>query len=191
MEEIEVKFLDIDPVAIQAKLKELGAEKVGEYFYKRRLYDRDDMRLNADHAWLRLRDEGDKVTLAYKQRVGVTSKEGNSNDGSMREIEVVVSDFNKTADLITALGFKEKFYQENRRIRWMKDDIEFDLDFWPQIKPYLEIEAKSWGDIDRAIEMLGLNPDDKKVFSAQQVYRLNGINENDYKSMTFEEFIKK
>ncbi len=33
MEEIEVKFLEIDHAELQAKLVSLGAEKTGEYFY--------------------------------------------------------------------------------------------------------------------------------------------------------------
>ncbi|HEY4505316.1 MAG TPA: class IV adenylate cyclase [Candidatus Paceibacterota bacterium] len=190
-EEIEVKFLEIDVDGIQRKLKDLGATKIGQYFYRRRVFDYPDYRLNNAHAWLRLRDEGERVTLTFKQRLGATSHDGTVNDTSMREIEVVVSDFDKTAELILALGFIEKFYQENRRIRWEKDGIEFDIDSQPEIKPYMEIEAKSWEDIDKAIWMLGLNPEDKKIFSTQQVYKLYGIDENDYKRMAFDGMVKK
>lgn len=191
MEEIEVKFLDVDSEEIQQKLKKFGARKVGEYFYRRRLYDYPDMRLYKNGAWIRLRDEGKRVTLAYKQRLGIKAFDGESNDDGMKEIEIVVSDFDKTAELLLAMGFMEKFYQENKRIRWTKDSIEFDIDFWPQIKPYLEIEAQSWEDIDKAIGWLGLDPKDKKIFSAGQVFKMNGIDENDYKSMTFDGCVKK
>ena len=158
MEEIEVKFLNVDVPALEAKLAALGAQKAGEYFYRRRVFDYPDYRLNSAGAWLRLRDEGDKVTLGFKQRLGMTSQDGSSNDAGMREVEIVVSDFDKAAELILALGFIEKFYQENRRTRWIKDGVEFDIDTWPELEPYLEIEASSWEKIDEAVTMLDLSP---------------------------------
>lgn len=191
MEEIEVKFLNIDREEMEKKLLAIGAEKVGEYFYRRHLFDYPDLRLNKTGAYVRLRDEGEKVTLTFKQRLGMKSDDGTVNDEGMKELEVVVDDFEKTAEIFFAMGFIEKFYQENKRIRFRKGTTEFDIDIWPQLLPFLEIEAKSWEDIDKAITELGLDPKDKKIFSAQQVYKLSGINENDYKSMTFDGFIKK
>jgi len=70
MEEIEVKFLNIDPDLIENRLKEVGAKKVFERFYKRKAFDYPDLRLDKAGAWIRLRDEGDKITLAFKQRIG-------------------------------------------------------------------------------------------------------------------------
>ena len=55
----------------------------------------------------------------------------------------------------------------------MKGDIEFDIDTWPQLNPYLEIEAPSWGKIDEAIKMLGLNIKDKKINGRQDDQKNN------------------
>ena len=191
MEEIEVKFLDINPAAIQERLKNIGANKVGQYFYRRRVFDYPDLRLDKQGAWIRLRDEGDKITLTFKQRLGITAHDGTASDKSMEEVEIIVDDFDKTTTLLEKLGFTEKFYQENKRIRWVKNNIEFDIDTWPKLNPYLEIEAGSWEEIDEAIKMLNLNPNDKKIFSTNQIYKLNGINEIDYKRITFDGFIKR
>lgn len=191
MEEIEVKFLNIDPEVIQNKLREVDAEKISEYFYRRRVFDYPDLRLNEKGAWIRVRDEGDRVTLAYKERLGVQSHDGSVSDTGMKEIEVMVSDFDTTAQFLEAIGLKEKFYEEQKRIRWTKNDVEFDIDFWPALEPYLEIEAPSWEKIDKAIGLLGLNPEDKKIFSTNQVYKLKGINELDYKRITFEGGLEK
>lgn len=191
MEEIEVKFLDINPDEIQAKLKDIGAKKVGEFFYKRRVFDFPDLRLNKAAAWLRLRDEGDKVTLTYKQRLGTKAHDGTESDEGMKEIEIEVSDFEQAGLLIESLGFEEKFYEENKRIRWSKGSVEFDIDFWPALEPYLEIEADSWESVDKAIEELGLNPEDRKIFATMQIYKLKGINELDYQKITFDEMVKK
>lgn len=191
MEEIEVKFLNVDPAQLEAKLQELGAEKVFDKLYKRKVFDYPDLRLNARGAWIRLRDEGDQVRLTFKQRLGIKESGGIENDQSMEEVEVEVSDFAKTALLLEKVGLKEKFYEENRRIRYLLDGIEFDIDHWPLLEPYLEIEAPSWAEIDRAIELLGLNPQEKKIFSTFQIYQMQGINENDYQILTFEEQLKK
>ena len=190
MEEIEVKFLNIDPDLIENRLKEIGAKKVFERFYKRKAFDYPDLRLDKAGAWIRLRDEGDKITLAFKQRIGMAA-DAKSNDKGMEEIEVEVDDFEKTANLLLKAGFIEKHYAENKRIRYQLDDIEFDIDFFPQIEPYLEIEAPSWERINEAISLLKLNPEDKRIFSTYQIYELKGMNFNDYKEITFKRMIKK
>ena len=187
MEEIEVKFLNVDPDKLENILKTVGAQRVGEYFYRRRVFDYPDWRLDKKGAWIRLRDEGDRITLSYKERLEIKAHDGSASDGGMKEIEVEVEDFERAADLLLAIGFVEKFYQENKRIRWIKDKIEFDIDFWPMLNPYLEIEAPSWEQIDQAIALLNLNPADKKIFSTHQIYKLNQINEHDYQRMTFQE----
>jgi len=191
MEEIEVKFLDIDVPAVEARLAELGAEKVFDRVYRRNIYDYPDKRLNAQNAWIRVRDEGDQITMGFKQRTGVTSNDASSNDGGMDEVEIVVSDYDKASLFLEKIGMALKFYEENRRIRWVKDDIEFDIDYWPEIPPFIEIEAPSWEKIDQAIAWLGFNPEDKKVFTNHQIYKSLGIEKHDYISITFNGLIKR
>src|SRR3989339_194886 len=156
MQEIEAKFLDIDSEKIQKKLEEIGAKKVGEYFYRRRVFDYPDWRLDKDHSWLRLRDEGEKITLSFKKRLGVDSSGVGVNDSGME-----------------------------------KDEIEFDIDTYPGINPYLEIESSSWGKVDEAIRFLELNPNDKKIFSGNQVYALNGIKVGELRRISFDEGLVK
>jgi len=190
MEEIEVKFLNIDADLLGKKLKDVGAKKIFEKLYKRKAFDYPDLRLDKAGAWIRLRDEGDRITLAFKQRVGMAVIP-ESNDEGMEETEIEVNDFEKTAEILLKMGFAEKHYTENKRIRYQLDDIEFDIDFWPQLEPYLEIEASSWKRIDEAISLLKLNSRDKRIFSTYQIYELKGINFNDYKEVTFERMVKK
>ena len=66
MEEREVKFLNIDPGAIEKKLKNIGAKRIFDKVYRRRVFDHPDLRFNEKGAFLRLRDEGDKITMTFK-----------------------------------------------------------------------------------------------------------------------------
>jgi adenylate cyclase class 2 len=192
MEEIEVKFLDIDPEKIQEKLKDIGAERKGEYFQRWRVFDYPDWRLDKEGAWLRLRDEGDgRITLSFKKRLGMKNHGGTANDEGMEEVETQVNDFDKVVLIFEKIGFVEKHYAEKKRVRWMKDGVEFDIDTYPELNTYLEIEAPSWDKLNEAIGWLGLNPEDKKMFSANQVYALKGIKVADYKKLTFKGLEKK
>jgi len=100
MEEIEIKFLEIDRDAIERHLLTLGAQKVGDFHYRRIVFDYQDFRLDKQGAWVRLRDEGDKVTFTFKQRL---NKDVHSRDGDdgMYERETVVSDFEATRDILS------------------------------------------------------------------------------------------
>jgi adenylate cyclase class 2 len=189
MEEIEVKFLDIDADKMEKKFLEIGAKKAFDTIYKIKVFDYTDLRLDNDNSWVRLRDEGDKVTLTFKKRLG--AKDGIQNDDGMLEHETIVSDFDQTAKILESIGLTQKFYEEKRRIRYFLDDIEFDIDFCPALKPYLEIESDDWNKIDKAILLLGLDPKDKKMFSTTQIYMQNGIRTLDYKELTFKGLVKR
>lgn len=193
MQEFEVKYLNIDPNEIEQRLTEIGAKKVFDRTYRVRIFDYPDLRLNDQAAWVRLRDEGDKITLSFKQRLGAKMKDGKvdksglSNDDGMKEVEITVNDFEKTAEIFYSMGFINKFYEEKRRIRYLLDDIEFDIDYMPGLDPFLEIEAISIDKVEEGIKLLGLDPGEKKIFSAFQIYALNGINMLDYEGFTFKD----
>lgn len=182
-EEIEGKFLDINPPEIANKLKGIGAKHQFKKLFRRNVFDFPDRRLNAQASWLRLRDEGDKVTLTFKQRTDV---QAGRQDSGMREIEVLVDDFDQTAELLRAIGMEVKFYEENWRTLYKLGDVEICIDEWPLIPPYLEIEADSWQKVDKTAVKLGLNPADKQICATMQVYKKYGINENDYILLTFD-----
>jgi len=190
MEEKEVKFLNIDPTLIQKKLKKIGAKFCFDLIYKRKVFDYPDLRLDKNGAWVRVREEGDKIKMSFKKRIGMGDG-GAINDKGMEEIEIEVDDFNKAAKILLNIGLIEKHYTENRRIRYKLNNIEFDIDFWPKLKPFLEIEAPSWKKIDSVILLLGLNPKDRKIFSTYQIYKMNRIDCNDYKKMTFKKWQKR
>ncbi len=190
MEEIEVKFLHIDRQAFEQKLADLGATKVGDYNYRRKIFDFADNRLDAEGAWIRLRDEGEKVTLTYKQRFGVPSPHALTG-GGMHELEVVVSSFEETEKLLTAIGLVECTYIENKRTRYMLDDVEIDIDTWPLLDPFVEIEGTSWDAVQAMAERLGFDWSTHVRGSSRAIFKEAGFDEDAYKILTFSTQVKR
>ena len=133
--ELEAKFLDIDTDSIRERLKNLGARLIHhERLMRRRNFDYPDERLEKIRGWIRVRDEGDRITLTYK-RLFDRSLEGT------KEISVTVNDFEGISNLLLAIGLDMKSYQETKRERWELDDVEITLDTWPWIPTFVELEA--------------------------------------------------
>ena len=163
--EIEAKFLNLNHDDIRAQLKKLGVECVQPMrLMRRRNFDYPDKRLEKIGGWIRVRDEGNKVTLSYKQL----------NDRSLhgtKEINVEVSDFQATCDLLETIGIKSFGYQESKRESWALDGVEVDLDEWPWIKPFIEIEALTEEKLKSVINKLGLKLANAKHGSVEVAYQ--------------------
>ncbi|OHA16462.1 MAG: hypothetical protein A3C79_02470 [Candidatus Taylorbacteria bacterium RIFCSPHIGHO2_02_FULL_45_28] len=187
--EFEVKILNIDAAKIEEKLKKLGAVKEGDYLYRSCAFDYPGFTLDKQAAWVRVRDEGNKVMMAYKRRLGVKSNKG--DDDGTEEVEVEVSDFETTKHFLMKIGMIVKFEQEKKRTRWKKGDVEFDLDTWPKLKTYLEIESASDKKVYEAMSWLGIDKKGAFLCSTTQIYEMNGIRDKDYISMTFDEWVKR
>ena len=187
-EEIEAKFLDIDVDKIQEKLKEFGAVKIGEFLQKWATFDYPDWRLDKDLSWIRVRDEGNgEISLSFKKRLGAVDRNASSNDEGMQEIQLKIDSFEKATDFFKAIGLVIKHTAEKKRIRWVKEDTEFDIDIYPGLEPMIEIETTSQEKIKTSAEALGLSYEDRKIFSSSQAYALKGIDVGSLVKISFEE----
>ncbi|MCB9809025.1 CYTH domain-containing protein [Candidatus Nomurabacteria bacterium] len=189
-QEIEYTFTNIEPKILEQQLIDLGAEKQFDMVFESVVFDYPDFRLNEKSAWVRLRKEGEKIMLAYKERLGVHGNENAHHDGT-KEIEFGVTDFEAAIEFMKSLGLIIKYHQEKRRIRYTKDGVEFDIDFWPYIDPILEIESDSEEKIDEAAAALGFEPEDKKSVNSFFLYKEAGIDLLEYEKITFSELKKR
>lgn len=163
--EIEATFLAIDHGELRTKLKVLDALREQPLFLmKRAIYDYPDLRLDKQAAWVRVRQEASKVTLGFKQRKSETI------DG-MREIEIVVSDYDKACALLEAIGLNPKAMQESKREVWRLGDCEVMLDEWPWIPPYVEVEGPSEQAVRAVAQKLGLDYDTAIFDSTDAIYQ--------------------
>lgn len=162
--EIEVKFLDVNFDDVRAKLTALGGLCEQPMREMRRVtIDNDFMKTGKD-AFLRVRDEGRKVTMTYKQFDNL------SVDGA-KEIEVEVSNYEDTIALLDQAGLKATSRQHTKRETWRLDGVEIMLDEWPWLKPYIEIEGKSEEALKRVAKQLGFNWSNAVFGDVMQAYR--------------------
>ena len=165
--EVEAKFPDIDPNSLREKLRSLGAVlEYPEVLMRRKVFDYEDNRLYKIGGWIRVRDEGDRVTFTYKQL----------NDRTLhgtKEVEVIVDNFDKTCELLLAIGLKQKSYQEPKREKWKLNGVEITIDTWPWIPTVVEVEAADEASVKKAVELLGLDWSQTMHGSVENIYQMH------------------
>ncbi|WP_410869832.1 class IV adenylate cyclase [Nocardia sp. A7] len=173
--EHEAKILDIDPDTIDRQILDEGGHKLGERFMRRYVYD---ITPGVDGKWIRLRDNGNSTTLAVKEIAS------DAIDGT-HEVEVSVGDFAATNALLEMMGFSAKSYQETKRISYTLEGAQLELDTWPRIPPYLEIEAATKADVIRVAELLGYTEADLTGENTIKIYARHGIDLNAIRELRF------
>lgn len=132
--------------------------------------------------WVRLRKSNEKVTIAVKHIL----ESQNSNIQQLLETEVEVESFNLADQLLRQLGFCHKSFQEKRRYIFYLKAREIDIDEWPGIPPYMEIEGSSEQDLSDFLELLGYKFSDCISCTADAVYQIYGKNMFEKRNLVFE-----
>ena len=131
---------------------------------RRKNFDYPDLRLDKErNGWIRVRDEGDKVTLSYKQL----------NDRTLhgtKEINVTVDSFDATCDFLEEIGLEAKTFQETKRESWELGGVQIELDEWPWAPPYIELEGPDEETVSGVAEKLGFAMKDGVHGSVEIVY---------------------
>lgn len=162
--ELEAKFLNIDKESIRADLQKINATCVAkERLMQRVVFESDYLR--SKRAWLRVRNEGDITKLTLKQASDAT------DITRIKEAEVSVGSFYETKLILKELGLEEKRYQENLRESWKFRNVAIEIDSWPLIPPYLEIEAESEAEVKEVASLLGINYSNAVFGSADEVFK--------------------
>lgn len=161
--EIEAKYLDIDHKLIRSALEKLDAIRLQPMRLMKRInYDYPDNRLGKRfNGWVRLRDEANKFTVSYKT-LNKRTLHGTS------EVDFTVDSFEKADLFLRSIGLEKKTYQETKRESWELDNVKVELDIWPWIRPFIEIEADNEEAVWRVAETLGLSKE-KAVFGSVEI----------------------
>lgn len=167
----ELKILNIEKERFVEKLGQIGAVKEHDEVLQRAyIMDYPDNRLWKQKAWLRLRDVGgSKVECTLKQRLDNTSIR------NAQEIEVEVDDLEKAKELFEFLGLRVVHYREKKRLTYRLGLVIFDIDTWPNCRPYIEIESDAETPVWDAVEKLGLKRSDCIFTAGGESLKLLGL----------------
>lgn len=198
MLEHEAKILNVNEQELQQKLEGLGAEKILDDITYIEGYDFDStaeftgsdfpekfseivdsieqLRGSSDMfsqgAYLRLRKEGTKFELIFKRKV-------KGEGGVKSEIEISVpiqeSEWQDTANFLQDLGLKRIVLQEKKRTSYLYSPYRYDIDTWPGVPTYLEVEAPTPEGVIEAIALLGFAQSEAVSMSAAEVFEMYGI----------------
>jgi len=163
--EIEARLLNCDAENFIQKLNEAGAKFVGDWIQIRHCYDFNPVNINS---WIRLRTNGKETTLTIKEIHDKTIS-------GTKEWEIEVSDLVVADQILNKMGYKARSKQENRRIRYMLDGVEIDIDFWPMIPTYVEFEAENEQLIIDVCTKLGVNYNELVTLDVSSIYETYGI----------------
>jgi len=164
--EFEATYLDVDKNEIREKLKTLGATLLRpEYKQRRNNFDLQNFGRNF-WEWARIRDEGDKITMAYK------CIPLDATIGDQKEIEFSISDFDLGTEFLESLGAQKTNYSETLRETWKLDGVTIDIDTWPHLEPYVEIESDSEDSVKSVSEKLGFDYTNAKFCGAGEIYKM-------------------
>lgn len=161
--EIEVKFLNVNFDDLRVKLHELGAMCTQPMRNMRRAIFATDAMDQQRNAYIRVRDEGHRTTVTYKQfdELSLTGA---------KEIETTVDDFEAMVAIMQKTGMNQRAYQESRRETWVLDGTEVVLDEWPWLNPFIEIEGHSEEAVQKTATLLGFNWNDAVFGAVTQAY---------------------
>lgn len=164
--EIEAKFMNVAHDKTRDALKSLGADlQKPSRLMRRTVFEAPDEPFEKNEKHLRVRDEGDKITMTVKKIDDRDSVTG------VKEIETTVGDYETTVELLKEIGLPFTASQESKRESWLLDGCQIELDEWPWLSPFIEIEGPTEAAVRAVAAKLGFNWQDAKFGSVTMIYR--------------------
>ena len=163
--EFEVVFAPVERESIREKLKNIGAKctKVNTLM-KRIVFANPE---DSENSYLRIRDEWGKITCCLK-----TVAEWDLDIESVKELETQVDDFEIMKNIFLWVWLKQKSYQETYREIWeLPWKVDFMIDEWPGMSPFIEIEWPNEKIVKEYSEKLWFHYDKAIFWTVDQVYK--------------------
>lgn len=161
--EYEATFTNINKDEVRKKLADSGANLVRKEFLQKRAVFLLPKGNEIKGGWLRVRDEGDKITMSLK------IVDGNKIH-DQKEIMLKVDNFEEAKKFLVVIGCEEKAYQESKRELWKLDDVEITIDEWPFLESFVEVEGTSEEVVKAVSEKIGFNYNKAKFCAVDTLY---------------------
>lgn len=174
--EVETKVLDINKKKIINQLKKLGARKINQTRLIVDWYRPKGVKKGKDPWFLRIRSNSkgeSEITWKARSDILGTSRKH-------KEINIKVDDKEIYSSLFEEIGLEKYAHQEKDRVTFVYKDWQFDIDEYPGVPAFLEIEGKSEDHVRKAMEMLGILENrtwaDGERTLIEKVYKLDWYN---------------
>jgi len=161
--EYEATFANINKDQVREKLKQAGAKLMKPEIVMKRVVLWMPKGHEIEGGWLRVRDEGDKITMTFKVVDG-------NEIHNQKEINLTIDNFNNGVAFLESVGAKRKSYQETKREIWMIGNVEVMIDEWPYLEPFVEVEGKSEEEVQKVSEKLGFDYAQAKFCAVDTLY---------------------
>jgi len=156
MHEIETKVLEVDVEAIKKKLEAFGAKKTQDVTLTVDWFSMPESKKDNQPWYLRVRSySSGKVEVTWKGPYKIIGKTHQN-----KEINILIDDHKKMKELFESIGLIVYAHQEKKRVSWTLENVTFDLDTYPGMQSYLEIEANSEEEIEKMIKNMNLESHD-------------------------------
>lgn len=136
--------------------------------------------------WVRLRQTNGKTTITIKH---ILNPEIQSSEESriqkLMETEMEVPSIEDANSMLEQLGFSFRNYQEKNRATYNVDGVEVDIDSWPLIPTYVEIENDSEDTIQDTVKKLKLQNHEIVSCNTTDVYKKYGIDLYQFRELRF------
>jgi len=168
--EIEAKIAVDDLDAMEARLRELGAVRKGEYTETDTFFDFPDKRLKTADSALRLRERRDLAT--HKSNYRLTYK-GPRQKGPFKhraEIEFSVDQPENVQAMLEVLGFHAIISYTKRRNSWSFDRCDIEVDEIEGIGKFIEVEGPDEACIRQVLASLAV--EDRPVIQERYLSRV-------------------
>lgn len=149
--EIEARFLNIDQAEFKKRLAETGAKDLGDdRIHEVIFYDKALRWQKEEKKYARVRRTKHGVLMTFKHNDFLGA------DGT-KEIEIGVDDFDRAVSFLSHIGLVAFREQEKKRHSFKLGDVMVELDTWPSVPTYVELEGGSEVALKDAAGRLGLD----------------------------------
>lgn len=166
--EKEVKILDVDVGQVAAAMSKIGAKKVYDDFRTISTWDLpgNSYRLKQDKLIRITEEDGTKITMHI-----------NNSKPNKTEIKFKTSIPDGPNAFLTGLGLRQVSQVKARRVSWEFGKVDFDLDIFPKIPAFLEIDRANLSDakLKKLLALLGLQNHKVVVMGTEAIHKLYKI----------------
>lgn len=160
--EIEARFLNIDKQSLINKLLVNNALDKGDALLSEVIFYDQENKWSTEGRFVRIRSASNDTKLTYKHNIA-------QSIDSATEIEFTIPDANLAEQFLVSIGLVAFRHQEKQRHTFELNGVTIDIDTWPNIPTYVELEGPSEEAIRSVAEVLGFDWNDAVYDDARTI----------------------